>query len=401
METASSGPPPGGDLARIVERRYDEFVEALREMVDVDCGSFTPEGVNRIADLCEERFRRAGWEVERRAHVPAEGERQLGDLVIGTLPGSGGPWALLIGHMDTVFDVGTARNRPFRIEDGRARGPGVSDMKAGLLAGFFAVEALQQAGFDGFGRVTFVCNPDEEIGSPFSGPVIRELAGGADAALVLEGARENGDIVSARKGVRDFLIEVRGRAAHAGVEPERGRSAILEAAIKTIALQKLNGRGPGVTVNVGVIGGGTRPNVVPEHCVLEVDVRSPHAGTFAEAVAEVERVARTVMVPGTTATVSSRGWHEPMEKTEATARLVEVARQVAREIGFDVRDTATGGASDANTTAAAGVPTLDGLGPVGGDDHGPAEWLDLGSVVPRVSLLAGLISRLGRGVPKP
>ncbi len=382
------------DLARRLERRYDEYVEALREMVSIDCGSFTPEGVNAVADLCQRRFEEAGWKVERIPHRPTEGEPQLGDLLIGRLEGTGSRRLLLIGHMDTVFDPGTVAERPFRIEDGRARGPGVSDMKGGLLAGFFAVEALLEAGFEGFGRITYVCNPDEEIGSPFSRTYIQELARTeADAAFVLESARANGDIVSARKGVSDYRIEIVGRAAHAGVEPEKGRSAILEAAHRVIALQGLNGRWLGVTVNVGVIRGGTRPNVVPERCELHVDVRSPAEETLAAAEAEVERVARETVVPDVSVRVEGHGWHRPMEKTEGTARLVALAKEVAAELGFEVRDAATGGASDANTTAAAGVPTLDGLGPVGGDDHSPAEWLDLTSVVPRTALLAGLLAR--------
>ncbi|MGH2651209.1 MAG: M20/M25/M40 family metallo-hydrolase, partial [Actinomycetota bacterium] len=212
---------------------------------------------------------------------------------------------------------------------------------------------------------------------------------------VLEGARENGDIVSARKGVSDFRIEILGRAAHAGVEPERGRSAILEAAHKVIALHELNGRWPGVTVNAGVIEGGTRPNVVAERCVLHVDVRSPQEDTLAAAEAEVNRIADATTVPDILVAVDDGGWHRPMEKSQAGARLAALAIEVARDLGFELRDAATGGASDANTTSAAGVPTLDGLGPVGGDDHGPREWIDLTSVVPRISLLAGIVSRLG------
>jgi glutamate carboxypeptidase len=211
---------------------------------------------------------------------------------------------------------------------------------------------------------------------------------------VLEGARENGDIVSARKGVSDYTIEIVGRSAHAGVEPERGRSAIVEAAHKTLALQALNGRWPGVTVNVGVVHGGTRPNVVAESCRLEVDVRSPVEETFQEAEAAVEAIAREHTVPDVSVNVLGGGWHRPMEKKEGGARLVELAIGVAADLGFELRDAATGGASDANTTSAAGVPTLDGLGPIGGDDHSPKEWLELPSVVPRISLLAGLLSRL-------
>jgi glutamate carboxypeptidase len=383
------------ELQRITVRRYDEFVEDLRAMVNVDCGSFTKEGVNAIADLCQARFEAGGWKVERIRHIPAGVEPQLGDLVIGRLDGAGGPRVLMIGHTDTVFEPGTAAERPFRIEDDRATGPGVSDMKGGLLTGFFAVEVLREAGFDGFGSITYICNPDEEIGSPFSRPHIEQAAADSDAAFVLEGARENGDIVSARKGVSDFRIEILGRAAHAGVEPERGRSAILEAAHKVIALHELNGRWPGVTVNAGVIEGGTRPNVVAERCVLRVDVRSPQEDTLVAAEAEVNRIADATTVPDTLVAVDDGGWHRPMEKSEAGARLVALAIDVARDLGFELRDAATGGASDANTTSAAGVPTLDGLGPVGGDDHGPREWIDLTSVVPRISLLAGIVSRLG------
>jgi len=382
------------DLQAIAAKRYDEFVEVLREMVNVDCGSYTPEGVNRVADLCEQGFRTNGWEVVRIPHGPADGEPQLGDLLIGRLSGAGGPRILMVGHTDTVFDPGTVAERPFRIEGDRAFGPGVSDMKGGLLVGFLAVETLQEAGFDGFERITYVCNPDEEIGSPFSRPFIQDLAKEADYAFVLESARESGDIVSARKGVSDYRIEIVGRAAHAGVEPHKGRSAILEAAHKTLALQALNGWWPGVTVNVGVIEGGTRTNVVPERCTLAVDVRGAEEETLAAAEAEIERICTTHTVPGVSATFRAGKWHRPMEKGEGGARLAALAIEVARKLGFDLRDAATGGASDANTTSAAGVPTLDGLGPVGGDDHAPGEWIDLTSVVPRIALLAGLVSRL-------
>ena len=386
-------------LAAIASDRYGDFVAELEAMVNVDCGSYTRDGVNEIVDRCVGRFTAGGWEVERLEHAPAEGQARLGDLAIGRLRGGDGPRVLLIGHTDTVFDPGTATERPFSVEGDIARGPGVSDMKGGLLTGFFAVEVLQAAGAGGFGSITYICNPDEEIGSPWSRDIIRAEAANADAAFVLEGARENGDIVSSRKGVSDYRIEIRGRAAHAGVEPERGRSAILEAAHKTIALQALNGRWPGVTVNVGIVHGGTRTNVVAERCTIEVDLRSPAADTLAEAEAEVERIANTHTVADVEVHVEGGKWHRPMEKKDGGAALARLATDLAGEIGFELRDAATGGASDANTTAAAGVPTVDGLGPVGGDDHGPKEWLDLSSVVPRVTLLAGLISRAGSVLP--
>jgi glutamate carboxypeptidase len=383
-------------LAR-AEEAYDPYLADLRALVDLDCGTYLPDGVNRVADLMQERFRASGWEVERIPHQPETSGARLGDLLIATLRGRDdrGRRLLLVGHMDTVFPEGTAAQRPFRIEGTTAFGPGVSDMKGGLLAGYYAVSCLQDLGFQDFSTLTYVCNPDEEIGSPFSGPFILERAREADACFVLEGARENGDIVSARKGVVDLRVIVHGRAAHAGVEPERGRSATLQAAHAIIALHGLNGRWPGVTVNVGVVQGGTRPNVVTEQCELHVDVRAPTGRSFEEAIAAVEEAARRQVVPDTETDVIRMAGFPPMERTEATARLAEQARRLADEIGFELEDAATGGASDANPVAGLGVPTLDGLGPIGGADHAPGEWLDLGSVVPRMALLAGLIASPG------
>jgi glutamate carboxypeptidase len=379
-------------LERAVAGRLDRFLAELEQLVNIDCGSYTPAGVNRVADFAEAALRELGASVERIAHRPTPEHQQLGDLVIGRLDGEG-PRLLLVGHMDTVFEPGTAMERPFRRDGDRASGPGVTDMKAGLLAGLHALAALHESGL--WPAVTFVANPDEEIGSPFSTPHIRRLAADHDAVLVLECARANGDIVSARKGVASIHLEVSGRAAHAGVEPEKGRSAILEAAHQVVALHALNGRWPSVTVNVGVIQGGTRPNVVAERCLLKVDVRGATAGEFQAATAEVERLATKSTVDGTTIALDRTSGHPPMEKTPATERLATLAIRIAGELGFALHDAATGGASDANTTAALGRPTLDGLGPIGGDDHSRDEWLDVASIVPRTALLASLIARAG------
>jgi glutamate carboxypeptidase len=246
--------------------------------------------------------------------------------------------------------------------------------------------------------VTFVANPDEEIGSPFSTPHIRHLAAQHDAALVLECARANGDIVSARKGIADLEVTFSGRAAHAGVEPEKGRSAILAASHAVVALHGLNGRWPTVTLNAGVIQGGTRPNVVAAECSLELDLRAATVDEFEAANTEVERLLAAPAVPGVATRLRRLAGHPPMERTPRNGRLAELATTVAAEAGFAVRDTATGGASDANTTSAAGLPSLDGLGPIGGDDHSADEWLDLSSVVPRTVMLAGLIARAGEAL---
>ncbi|HET6649970.1 MAG TPA: M20 family metallopeptidase [Candidatus Limnocylindria bacterium] len=383
--------PDPDRLRDAVAAREPRFLAELERLVNIDCGSYTASGVNEVADFVANALRELGADVRRVPHEPEAGRQQLGDLVIGQLHGTG-PRLLLIGHMDTVFDPGTAAARPYRSGGGRAYGPGVTDMKAGLLAGLHAIGALLETGERP--SVTFVANPDEEIGSPFSTPFIRELAPEHDAALVLECARANGDIVSRRKGIADYHLTLVGRAAHAGVEPEKGRSAILEAAHQVLALHALNGRWPSVTVNAGVIEGGTRPNVVAERCELKVDLRAATVDAFDAAAAEVERIAASPTVDGVSATVERIAGHPPMEKSDASARLVDLAISIAGDLGFALADAATGGASDANTCAALGVPTLDGLGPVGGDDHSVDEWLDLSTVVPRTTLLASLIGRI-------
>ena len=389
-----SGVPELAALRAAVEADLPAYLADLERLVNIDCGSYTPTGVNEVADWVAGFFRTLGATVVRR---PDENGR-YGDTVIASFEGpAAAPRVLLIGHMDTVFDPGTAAARPFRIQDGIAYGPGVTDMKSGLLAGLYAIKALvAEAGGVPFGRLTFIANPDEEIGSPSSSAHIRELAADADACLVLECARANGDIVSSRKGILETQLTVHGRAAHAGVEPEKGRSAILEAARLIRDLHALNGRWPGVTVNVGRIEGGTRPNVVPERCELEVDVRSVTTDGLRAVEAAVLEAAAATDVPDTTVETAVRVAWLPMEKLERSGRLVEHAQAVAGELGFTVADAATGGASDANTTSGMGVPSLDGLGPIGGNDHSPSEYLEIDSVVPRTTMLAGLLLRIAR-----
>jgi glutamate carboxypeptidase len=385
-------------VAGSVEDRRNEFTQALRDIVDIDSGTYTPAGVNKVADALEARFRSSGWEVERRVHRPGNGAQQLGDVLVARVEGSGSHRVLLVCHMDTVWPEGTVTERPFRVEGDRGFGPGVSDAKSGLLAGIEAADALKRLGMDSFGRVTFVCNPDEETGSPFAGATIQDLARESDVAYVLEAGRENGDIVSARKGITTIRVELIGRAAHAGVEPERGRHAVLDGALKAADLQALNGTLPGVTVNVGVLSGGTRPNVVPDRCAMEIDVRAWEESVLEEARKRAREILEAERVPGVRAAIELDIEYPPMERSPGTERLVAIARELGNELGLDLRDASTGGGSDANMVAAAGTPVLDGLGPVGGDDHSPDEWVDLASVAPRVAVLAGLIARAGEAV---
>lgn len=370
------------------------YLADLQHLVNIDCGSYTPAGVDEVGRWTAAFLAGLGAEID----VRPDPAGRFGSTIVATFHGRpDGPRVMLIGHMDTVFDPGTTAERPFRIEDGVAHGPGVTDMKGGLLAGLYAIKAIiAERGGLPFERLTFIANPDEEVGSPSSVGHIREVAADADACLVLECARANGDIVSSRKGILETRLTVHGRAAHAGVEPEKGRSAILEAARLVQALHALNGRWPGVTVNVGRIAGGTRPNVVAERCDLEVDVRATTSAGLAEVEAAVRDLIATTEVPDTTIEAAVMMAWQPMEKLARSGRLVDHAQAVAERLGFSVTDTATGGASDANTTSGMGVPSLDGLGPIGGNDHSPAEYLDVDSIVPRTALVAGLLLAIAR-----
>ncbi|MFE3392578.1 M20/M25/M40 family metallo-hydrolase [Kitasatospora indigofera] len=388
------------ELLPLAEAALPRYLAELAELVAVDSGSYSPHGVNRVADLLATRLHGLGFTVERTRPDPEQGP-PVGDVLVARRTGrltaaAGGRRILLAGHMDTVFEDGTAAERPFSMVGAIAHGPGVSDDKGGLLAGLTAVEILLRAGWEDYAELVLIATPDEEIGSPASRPVTERVAAGADYALALECARENGDLVTGRKGVADFQLVVTGRAAHAGIEPERGANAALAAAHHVVALQELNGRWPGVTVNVGVLRAGTRPNIVCPEAELRIEVRAGTTAGLHLAADAVRALAAREVVPGTTTTVVQVDLCPPMEDTPAARAVFAVARGAAADLGVAVGAAATGGVGDANLIAGTGVPTLDGLGPVGGADHTPQEWLDTSTVPTRVAILAATVARLGR-----
>lgn len=374
-------------ISEFLDASYEAFLTDLAALVNVDCGTHNKAGVNHVGEWVGTRCSTWGWEVER---LPLS---EQGDCWLARLRGNGTGRVLLMGHLDTVYPDGTAAARPMRFEGSKIIGPGVCDMKGGLLVGMYALRALQEANFSDFAEIAFFFNSDEEIGSPGSRPLYGPIAREMDAALVLESARANGDIVSARKGSGEFTLRVMGKAAHAGVEPEKGANAVVELAHQIIALHKLNGLAPGVTVNPGVIGGGTVSNVVPDSAWVTVDVRAiDPAG--AETITSALNNLSTQTIPGTRVEVTGSVSYPPMAKTQAVQLLAELARDSARALGFEINDVATGGASDANIIASLGVPVLDGLGPVGGLDHSPNEYIEADSFAPRAAMVAGLIQRI-------
>jgi len=371
-----------------LESSLPQFLDDLAALVNVDCGTFTKRGVDFCGDWVNARGQQWSWDME---YFPV---REFGNCHLARLRGNGAGKFLLLTHLDTVYPEGVAAERPLRAEGNKLIGPGVGDMKAGVLAAMYAMRALQAQGFNNFAELAIFFGCDEEIGSPTGKKFYLPLVEKADAALVLEGARANGNIVSARKGTGEYILRVRGQAAHAGVEPEKGANAILELAHQILALHNLNGIAPGVTVNAGIIGGGTRTNVVPDAAHVEIDVRAVDADGARIAHDAVMQLAAHTHVARTRVEIAGAFNFPPMAKTPAIAFMADLAQATARELGFEIHDQATGGASDANNVAATGVPVLDGLGPIGGSDHSPAEYVERDSIVPRTALLAGLIEKL-------
>lgn len=383
--------PNPRDLLTFCEADREWALDVAEALARIESPSDDPGAVARCAGELLRRCEALGARAEL---LPADGAGPHVRAVMG-----GGPRRLLLlGHTDTVWPVGTLQAMPVERRDGRLFGPGVFDMKGGLAVGLHALRALQQHG--GIpATVVLLATSDEEIGSATSRRLIEEEARKADAVLVLEPALADGSVKTARKGVGEFRLEVTGIPAHAGLDPGAGASAIRELAAQTLALERLADPPRGTTLNVGVIGGGTRSNVVAERAFALVDVRVTSA-TEADRVTAALRGLRPADGRVRLDVRGSVG-RPPLERTAGVVQLFEQARAVARELGQSLGEGAAGGASDGNFTAALGVPTLDGLGVVGDGAHARHEHLQIGPLAFRSALLAGLVVRLAQGGDEP
>lgn len=388
MEPSLTNHAPASALLDYLASQQERYLTDLRTLTAIEAGTLHKPGVDAVQDWLQARLGVLGFDCTR------EREAALGDNLLAVRKGQGTQRVMLLGHADTVFPVGTAAARPMTIHGNKIMGPGTCDMKGGLLTGLYAIEALDHVGFTGYGTINFLCVCDEEIHDRCSIPLIRRTARISDVAFTLEAARANGDIVTARKTAVWGTIEVQGKAAHAGVEPEKGRSAILALLRHLAEIDKLNGFRHGVTVNIGRIEGGTQPNVVAEHALAQIDLRAWRNEDIPPLLDAIRRQLEQPVLGGTTANlnVTLDTAMPAMERTPAVERLEALAQAAAQEIGFTVAGASTGGASDASFVAAEGIPVLDGLGPIGGLDHSPDEYIELDSITPRTALLAKLIA---------
>jgi glutamate carboxypeptidase len=316
-------------------------------------------------------------------------QETYGDHIVGHKSGVDDRRILFVGHMDTVFPMGTTQKRPFRIEAERAYGPGVCDMKGGIVCLLYALEALREAKPDVYDNITIdvVFNSDEEVLSPTSRPIIERLAKNARTVCVFEPARPGGEYVIRRKGVGKYIMKVTGRAAHAGAQPEEGRSAIGEIAHKIVALHALTDYTAGTTVNVGVVHGGERSNVVAESAYAEIDVRVRDVEAADQLDKQIRAIAKNKTISDTTCELTGGVQFPPMVPTPVSKRLFEAIQAAGRTLGLKLQGIATGGGSDGNHTAQF-APTLDGMGPQGSGAHSDREYMEVTTLTERSKITA-------------
>jgi len=361
------------------------LLETIEALVSLESPTTDKAAVDQCGRALAARLEAIGGRVSRLSRAD-RGDHLLAEFGCGTSQ------VLLLGHFDTVWPVGQLERMPLVRSNGRLHGPGVFDMKAGISIGMLATRALLETGVFLSRRVVMLWTTDEEVGSATSRAAIEDEARRSDAVLVLEPSLPGGAVKTARKGCGEYELRVRGVAAHAGIDPSKGASAIHELARQIVLVQKLQDLDRGVSVNVGTISGGTRTNVVAEEARAVVDVR---ARTKADA-AQVDAAFRALKaVDDRTAVFVTGGLDRPpLERTAQVARLYQQATEVARELGQTLGEGSTGGGSDGNFTAALGVATLDGLGAIGDGAHALHEHVEIESLVDRAALVAGLIARL-------
>lgn len=373
---------------KLLKQRESHMLHDLQVLTEFESPSSNKAAVDLLGAQLAADFARLG------AEVTVHAEKNYGDHVEARFPGRAGKPVLLLGHFDTVWDIGTLATMPFKIDKGRAWGPGVYDMKVGIVMMMHAIAALREANGGELPRPVIVwLVTDEEVGSNSSRPITEKLAQQCDAVFVMEPSQTlEGSLKTWRKGVGEYNVKVTGVAAHSGVDFEKGHSAIIELARQ---IQKISGfvdMKRGLTVNPGVIRGGTRYNVVAAEAEVDVDVRIMKL----KDAALVEKKFRSLRPFNKKCKLTITGGvnRPPMERSEKVVRLFRTAESVARELGFKVTEKGTGGGSDGNFTAALGVPTLDGMGGVGEGAHATHESVVIEHIARRTALLAGMIARV-------
>ena len=370
-----------------IDQQKTEIISLWETMVNIDSGINCKNGVMKIGNLCAVILQKMGFSIRRIQY------EKYGDLIVAELGDTTKPFALLMGHMDTVFMEGAAEKRPFTIKDGKAFGPGALDMKGGLVVMLSALQAAYAAGAE-LPPIKVILDPNEEIshGDSKAEKIIEEEAKGALYTLNFETSSQDHGIVVQRKGSWTFSVEVFGKGCHVGNDPQNGRNAIIEIAHKAIEIEALTDFSKGYNFNVGTITGGTVANAGPDYCKIEVNVRYLSLSDFAGLKEKVEEICAKTYIEGTRTVFTEGHAFDVMERLPETMELLAKANEVAAENGFPILvDKLSGGGSDAAYTVKMGVPTLCAMGVEGARNHTPEEWADVESLFVRSKLTAALL----------
>jgi glutamate carboxypeptidase len=368
----------------------DAILGNIRNIVEIESPSRHAAGVNRVLETIARSFEGTGAASERELTADSFGDI----LLVRCDPTRNEPGILVLSHMDTVHPVGTLASKlTYRREGDRVYGPGIYDMKGGLMLAVEAFRRIARARRRTKLPITFLFTPDEELSSPVSRRVIEREARGQRYVLVTEPARDGGKVVTERKGIGVFVIRTRGRPAHAGGDPDKGRNAIVAMAEIVLAINVLNDPRRGITTNVGLIAGGTARNTVAEECMIEVDLRFCDPANASEMEAKLKALKSSR--PDIETTVTGKITRPPFVRGRGVDLVFDKAAAIAKEIGFNLkRAPRVGGGSDGNFTVAMGIPTLDGLGVDGDGAHTNHEYMLFSSIEPRTRLLQGLMEQL-------
>jgi glutamate carboxypeptidase len=373
------------------EKHKPGAIKLWERLVNIDSGTGDAEGMKAVGAIAIEELKKLGATIETLSSAPA-----AGDNIVATFTGTGKGKVLLMAHMDTVFAKGAAAARPFRIEGGRAYGPGVSDDKAGIVVAVAVLNILQDLKFKDYARITVFLNTNEETGSRGSRALIEKLAKEHDVTLNLEAGRAGDGITIWRKGSGTIKVEVKGRASHAGVAPEIGRNAVMELAHQMMQLSKLANAEKGTTVNFTVIKGGDRKNIIPDFAEADADIRAVVTEEFDRVERELAVAIRNKLIADTEVKATLIRSFPPMPQNAQIDALATLAQRVYGEIGKKLNLGGSGGAADSSLSAGVFRPTLDGLSLIGGNAHTDREYAEVDSMVPRFYLLTRMVMELSR-----
>ncbi|MGN7385450.1 M20 family metallopeptidase [Sporosarcina sp. SAFN-015] len=369
------------EITRYIKERQPSAVDFLAELVNTDSSALDKQSVDQVGRLIRQRLDQDGITYEVKPHAT------YGDAIIAKVTGKRDGKILLMGHMDTAFPVGTANERPFKKEADMLRGPGVSDMKSGLVTMMEAVATLKELAEDEICEIELLFTSEEEIGSPISRSIIEERAADALAVFNLEPGRPDGSVVTARKGSAHLRIDVEGKAAHSGAFIENGISANDELARKMIEIKKLMDIEKGITINFGKIHGGIGNNVVSPSASATIHLAFWTLDQYEQTVENIRKIVDHSYIDGSKSTLSGDIGMLPMEKHSGVEKLFNVVKCAGSELGINITEQRTKGAADAGFTASLGIPTICGMGPVGGNWHGTDEYMELDTFEPRTLLL--------------